>query len=116
VLIAFAILAVALGAILQAFSQGLRTMSLAERHTQAALLAQSKLAEVGATIPLEEGEQTGETGQGYEWRVDIRTYEGPDAPFGGDDAVRLFQVDVEVAWEGGTPARLVTLRSAVGTP
>ncbi len=115
-LIAFAILAIALGAILQSFSQGLRTMSQAERHAQAALLVASKLAEVGASIPLEEGEHSGEGGEGYEWRVDIRPYDDTGAQDDDLEAIRLYRVEVEISWEGGVPARIVTLRGAGAAP
>ncbi len=115
-IIAFAILAIALGAILQSFSQGLRTMSQAERHAQAALLVASKLAEVGASIPLEEGEHSGEAGEDYEWRVDIRPYEDTGAQGDGLEVIRLYHVEVEISWEGGVPARIVTLRSTGVAP
>ncbi len=116
VLIAFAILAIALGAILQSFSQGLRTMSQAERYVQATLLAESKLAEVGASIPLEEGEYSGEGGEDYAWRVDIRPYEDDADRIDDLDVIRLYRVEVEISWEGGVPARIVTLRSSRAAP
>lgn len=116
VLIAFAILAIALGAILQSFSQGLRTMSQAERYVQATLLAESKLAEVGASIPLEEGEYSGAGGEDTAWRVDIRPYEDDAARIGDLEVIRLYRVEVEVSWEGGVPARIVTLRGSGAAP
>ena len=47
VLIAFAILAVAMTALMQAFSQGLRGLEVAEDYATAIMLARSKMAEVG---------------------------------------------------------------------
>ncbi len=119
VLIAFAILAVAMGAILQSFSQGLRSMTVAEKYTAAALLAQTKLAEVGNTIPLEDGEHDGvfesdlDRGGGttFNWRVTIGPYEGEEGLGGELPELRIYRVVVEVGWDERYPARLVTLRT-----
>jgi general secretion pathway protein I len=119
VLIAFAILAVAMGAILQSFSQGLRSMSVAEKYTEATLLAQTKLAEVGSVIPLEAGEYGGDFeselvrngGTEFVWRVTIEPYEGEEGLGGELPDLQIFQVAVEVGWNETYPARLVTLRT-----
>ena len=116
VLVAFAILAVALGAILQAFSQGLRVMTVAERHVAATLLAKTKLAEVGTAIPLEDGEFWGvfesDLETPYEWRIVIEPFEGEEGAEAEFAGLRIFQVAVEVGWDERFPARLVTLRTA----
>ena len=104
VLIAFAILAVAMGAILQSFSQGLRSMTVAEKYTAAALLAQTKLAEVGSVIPLEAGEHDGvfesdlerSGGTTFDWRVTIEPYEGEDGLGGEMPELQIYRVAVEV--------------------
>lgn len=120
VLIAFAILAVAMGAILQSFSQGLRVMTVAERHVAATLLARTKLAEVGTTIPLEDGEFGGffesDLETPYEWRIVIEPFEGEEGAEAELAGLRIFQVAVEVGWDERFPARLVTLRTARITP
>ena len=115
-LIAFAILAVGMGAILQAFSQGLRVMTVAERHVAATLLAKTKLAEVGTAIPLEDGEFGGvfesDLETPYEWRIVIEPFEGGEGAEAEFAGLRIFQVAVEVGWDERFPARLVTLRTA----
>lgn len=110
VLIAFAILAVALGALMQAFSQGLRSVRLAEDYATAAMLAQSKMAEVGTLIPLEDGEHAGTFENGLAWRVVLAAFAGDPAD-AGTETTRLYEVSVSVA-RGEIPlAGLVTLRT-----
>src|SRR5512147_41363 len=70
VLVAFAVLAVMIVPILQVFGSGLGTTETARAYSTAALLARSKLAEVGVEEDLEEGEKTG-VFEGYEWRRTI---------------------------------------------
>ena len=48
-----------LGALLPAFSAGLRSIDAAEFAVQSVLLAQSRIEMIGKEIPLEEGEQAG---------------------------------------------------------
>ncbi len=116
VLIAFTILAIAMGAILQAFSQGLRVMTVAERHAAATLLAQTKLAEVGTAMPLEDGEYGGvfesDLETPFAWRIVIEPFVGEEGGEAEFEGLRIFQVAVEVGWEDRFPARLVTLRTA----
>jgi general secretion pathway protein I len=73
ILVAFTILAIALTAIIQAFSQGLRASSVAEERATLVMLARSKLAEVGHSIPLEETEQSGDFEDGLGWQLTIRS-------------------------------------------
>jgi hypothetical protein len=64
------VLAVMIVPILQVFGGGLATTETARAYSTAALLARSKLAEVGVEEDLEEGEKTG-VFEGYEWRRTI---------------------------------------------
>jgi type II secretory pathway pseudopilin PulG len=70
VLVAFAVLVVMIVPLLQVFGGGLGSTETARAYATAALLARSKLAEVGAEEALEEGETTG-TFEGYQWRRTI---------------------------------------------
>ena len=74
VLVAFAIVAVSLGALLQIFSGGLRSSRTAEAYATAALLAESKLARIGIEEPLEEGDTTGVFDNGFEWQSTVSPY------------------------------------------
>jgi len=75
VLVAFAILAIALGVIMRIFSTGLHNVTVGEDYTRAILLAQSKLASLGADESLQPGEQTGAFDEGYRWRVTVQPYD-----------------------------------------
>lgn len=123
VLVAFAILGIAIGVLLQIFATGLRSVALSEEYTYAALWAESRLAEIGVTEVLEEGEAAGELSNGYRWRSVVAPYEPPseeteqeddeDAiPF-VDESVIPYEITLEVVWgEGGKErsVRLTTLR------
>jgi general secretion pathway protein I len=113
ILVAFTIMALMLGALLQTFGAGLRSLGLAESYATAALHARSKAAEIGQTIPIEAGEHSGELDHGFQWRAVVAPYE-PATPAGIPGGPRLagFQVDVTVSWEGERAVSLRTLRLA----
>ena len=129
VLVAFVVLALALGVIMRVFSQGMSRMGESDYYARAVTLAESKLAQLGAGIPLEEGELSGEGEDALRWRVRLAAYDADKAQAAkaakavkeGEAAlpvmpVRLLQVEVEVNWGGlqATPRsiRLVTLKLA----
>lgn len=113
VLIAFAILAMLLGAIYQTFSSGLDASVRAERRAAAALHAQSVLAALGSDGPLEEGASTGELDGGYRWQTSVRLLESA----GETARLDAFEVTVRVSWEATLGRQgsvsLDTLRLAV---
>ena len=112
ILVAFVIVALALGALLQVFATGLRSSSAAETYTIAALLADSKLAGMGIVEPLEEGDQSGEFDNGVRWATTVRA-DGSGVPPLAPAASRAFGVSVAVRWGGAGRERsvsLVTLR------
>jgi len=107
VLIAFAILALALAALMQTFGSGMRGVAASERHLMAALVARSLLERVGHDIPLEPGEVSGEDGA-FAWTVSMRRARRADRR-GNDQLVIVpYDVTVTVAWSG---SRGVTLES-----
>ncbi len=108
VLVAFVIVAVSLGALLQIFSSGLRSSHSAEAYTTAALLAESKLASIGIEEPLEEGETTGAFDNGFRWRSTV----APHAPEVGQDeasAAQAYEVTLVVRWGERGDERSVSL-------
>ena len=107
VLVAFALVALILGAALRLVSGGLNDSDAAERHTLAVLVAESRIAELGATAPLEPGVSEGIADDGYRWRREIRRLDGED-----DDPLPLYSVTVDVVWDDGPGVRLATLRPA----
>ncbi len=115
VIVALAILAVALAALMQSFSTGLRGARAAERQTIATLLAESRLAAVGVEMPLEAGESGGEIDHGYRWRATVRPYLEPGLEAEGQAGMAAYEIAVTVSWEaadGGGSVTLETLRLA----
>jgi type II secretory pathway pseudopilin PulG len=111
ILISLAILAVALTAVMQAFSGGLRATSASERQATAILLARSLLERVGRDVPLAPGEQSGVTEDGYRWLVRIQPAQVIDPERVADSPLLPYDVQVQVAG-GGRPVTLTTLRLA----
>ncbi|WP_456407152.1 type IV pilus modification PilV family protein [Thiolapillus sp.] len=109
VLVAFAILAMSLGILYQAFGGSLRNLSVAGDYTSAMIIAESKLAEVADQVPLRQGSEQGEA-DGFHWRVDVQPYEELEDP---PRSFKPYTVHVEVNWgQGGQQRRYVldTLR------
>jgi type II secretory pathway pseudopilin PulG len=101
VLVAFTILAVALVALLRAFSSGLRGLDAAETASIAAQHARSKMAEVGNTIPLEPGGEEGAFDDGFRWRVAIEPHEFGEAAAAETVPLLPYEVEVTVTGPGG---------------
>ena len=112
IIVALAILAVALGALFQSFSTGLRATAVTDRQAAAVMLAQSLLDRIGQDIPLAAGEQAGVADDGLRWSVTIvpSPLIAPDRR--ADSPLLPFDVVVTVAGDGGRPLTLATLRLA----
>jgi general secretion pathway protein I len=117
VLVALVVLATTVVAVLQLFGGGLRLARTAGDHTDAALLASAKLAELEPG-PLTEGAVDGVEGP-YRWirRVTLdpsllpAQLETPETV-----RLRLARVNVEVQWGQGRRFELATLRVWQATP
>jgi general secretion pathway protein I len=83
VLVAFAILAICLGVLLQIFQRAMTTTAVSGEYSRIVALAEAKLASVGADFPLEEGVHTGEPEDGMDWIVSIEPYQ-PEGWLGED--------------------------------
>lgn len=115
VLVAFTIMAIALAALLQAFATGLRSGQAAGERSRLVARAESRLATVGASIPLAPGLYDGSTEAGR-WQVEVRPY----VPAGQSESgapgaapptgFAPYEVTVVVTAEDGTRQRLETLR------
>lgn len=107
-LVAIGVMAIVLTTAATVVGDGARRTSAGERGRLAALEARSRLAEVGADIPLTPGRSGGEDGD-LVWTVDI----APEAGATALKAGRLLSVSVTVAdGEGATLATLRSLRFA----
>jgi general secretion pathway protein I len=106
VLVAFVLLALVLGALLRVFGQGLNSAAVAEEYAQAALLAESKLATLGAITALQPGVQAGTFDPRFRWEAKISTHEQNVAT--GLPAT-LLQIELTVRWPSGARERQLTL-------
>ena len=107
-LVAFAILALALAALLQGTLGGLRTTQAAGRTEEALARARSRLAAL-EVASIRAGDQRGEDGGGFAWRTRIV----PAESLGGRT---LYAVSVSVAWrDGGTPREVRLETQRLGT-
>ena len=110
VLVAFAILSISLGVLLQIFATGLRNAGVADDYTRATLYAESILAAIGREAPLIEGARDGPINDQFSWRgtVDIFTENMPDPEI---TRVQAYRVRVEVFWRGLLQTRSVVLET-----
>lgn len=108
VLVAFTILALSLGVLMQVFSQALNAATLSGTYGRATALAEAGMDLVGIDIPLEPGLQSGETEDGLQWRVQVT--EVPVAELiSGEPPLPAYLVSSEVAWESVRGVRRVSL-------
>jgi len=84
-------------------------------YTRAIIIAEARLAEAMADVPLNEGSDQGEVDGRYQWKVVVQRYE-----YEGEEIVSRFtpyQVEVVVSWQDGKHTReyqLSTLRLSQG--
>lgn len=108
VLVAFAILSVSLGVLLQVFATGLRSTVLADEYSRAALHAESLLEALGRDSHLSEGVTQGRIDDRYSWRSTVSVYVDETLP--DDLPVIPYRVTVEVFWDEPEP-RFVVLET-----
>jgi general secretion pathway protein I len=112
VLVALVVLSTTVVAALQLFGGGLRLARTAGDHTEAALLASAKLADLEPGA-LTEGQIDGTDGP-YRWTRRV-TLDPALLPIEADSPetlrIRLARVSVEVRWGQGRRFELVTLRA-----
>jgi general secretion pathway protein I len=107
VLVALAVLAITFGFAFRALSGGFDWLDRSGHDRTGLLIAETVLARVGHDIPLQLGQTTGRTADGFSWAIDT-------APYGNVSrlpAGRLigYQVDVTVSWTERHRAQQVRL-------
>jgi general secretion pathway protein I len=112
IIVALAILAVALGALFEAFSGGLRATAAVGRQAATVMLAQSLLDRIGQDIPLAAGEQAGVSEDGLRWSIVIAPSPLIAPERRADSPLLPFDVVVTVAADRGRPVALTSLRLA----
>ena len=112
VVVALAIAAMGLSLLMAAASTGLGNAHLADQTIEATRRAQSRLAEVGATSPLDPGLRSGDDGGGFSWRSRISSpvLQG-SLPAGDSKAIGLYTVEVTISWRTGNSIKSVSLQS-----
>ena len=104
-MIAVAVLALVTAVGFRSLAQSARAAHEAQEVRTATLIARSRLASVGADIPLEEGVVEGED-SGFNWRVTLA-----QSPAAASASGSLLRADVEVSdARGVVRARLASMR------
>lgn len=112
VLVAFAVLTVTLGVLLQLFSLATRTTQVAREQQKALLLAESKLVELAAGRTLQPGREQGRFDDKYWWQTRIEEFDLRQMTDQDPDLVP-YQLSVTVGWGNREQAvSLSTLRLA----
>lgn len=111
VVVAFSILSLSFGVLMQLYSTSLRNTTMATDYAIATELAESLLAEWTTLAPAGNVERTGEHAGRYRWSVAIGqdSENAPDPP--SIHPFQLQRVKVRVRWSDGegTPERTVLL-------
>jgi len=96
----------------QSVSLGWRGAQIAQTESAALRLAQSRLATAGVDARLEEGEKSGQTPDGYSWRMRIDRYHRPSVD-GAPERLAGYWVTITVSWDGGAlrPTRSLELKT-----
>jgi len=114
ILVAFAILALALGVLLRIFGGAGRVSGLADKYARAVVIAESLLAAADLETPLQPGETNGEVDTVFHWTMRVAPYQGEEPiPFAENLPIAPYQVDLSVEWDEGNEPRsfeLTTLR------
>lgn len=128
VLVAFSILAIALGVLMQIFSRASLTTAASVQYSQAAGLASARLEAVGSAIPLAPGTVSGEPEDGMAWELSMVPLEGDtqaqealgiplDGGQGFAPPAMPYRVAVSVLWRDGPRVRRLTLSTLrLGAP
>ncbi len=99
VIVALIILSISMATFLRVFSTGLRAVDIAENQAIAAMHAESILAEVGVSEPLNKGLRQGDLPRGYWWRTEVRPYAEAGLSDLTAGAATAYVVAVTVGWE-----------------
>jgi general secretion pathway protein I len=118
VMLAFVVLAAALGILLGMLSRGLHQVTASQSETEATLYAQSLLDQLGTIEPLGPGASQGDFDRGrYRWRLQVvpaRDPAPPPPPAEGqpqpqatpvEGAPLLYRVRLDVEWGAAGPAQ-----------
>jgi len=99
ILVAFVILALSLGILLNIFSSGINNAAVAEEYTAAVQIAEALMAQTGVETPLQAGQTSGQEDKKYRWLVVVTPFNSAIAKLNTEViTVTLFKVKVSVNW------------------
>ena len=101
IIAAFTILAMTFMVVLEILSNSSANTIKSSERTEIALEAASKMAEIGVTIPIEEGGESGEFDNGHRWDISMVPY---DISYEGDTVmdfapIELYQITLKISWD-----------------
>jgi general secretion pathway protein I len=111
ILVAFIVLAIVGGSLLQLFQGGMRNLAHSTDYSHAALLARSKLSELEAYPEVAPGEQTGDFDERYRWRLRVAPYQDPDGAPAAASGVELMTAELSVSWGEDREERSITVET-----
>ena len=112
VLVAFVVMGLVIGVLLQLFGSTMRTVALTDEYSFAVQIAESRLAAVGSEIKVEEGETSGEEkGSGYRWQLTMKPLEMGEKFEELPLPLQFYRVEVTVLWNSGDKPRTFQLSS-----
>jgi general secretion pathway protein I len=114
-LVAFAVLALALCAILPSFSNGLSGIGASKFYGEALALAQSKIDQLGTEIPFEQTELTGKSASGLSWsiRLSQQAADGARRAIDADSSdITAYEIETTITNDDGRSLTIRTMRLA----
>ncbi len=98
VLVSFVVMSAVLIVIIQGFAGGLRNLKTTDNYGMAALIAESRLNEIGLIYPIEEGEIEGDIeNTGFSWHILFEPWE--DTVMLGEESLQgLLLLTITVTW------------------
>ncbi|MGR8932962.1 MAG: type IV pilus modification PilV family protein [Gammaproteobacteria bacterium] len=112
ILVAFAILSLFLGVLLNIFSGGVRGADVTGQYARAVQVAESVLASVGHDVALETNALSGVTDGIYRWTLIIEPFTPPEADWQAEKSpLQAYQIRAIVTWASGLNERQFVLAS-----
>ena len=111
ILVAFAILALALGVLLRIFGGAGRIAGTADEYSRAIVLAESLMAAAGIETPLEPGETRGELDDTYRWNLRVEPYEWDPRGGAPNWGFKPYWVELTVEWGDPEDPRAFDLKT-----
>lgn len=110
ILVAFVIMGLVIGSILQLFGNSMRSVALSDEYSYAVKIAESQMATVGVSIPVESGNTSGSEDK-FDWNIMIEPTEFEYPEGAAPIPLYPYRVKVDVAWQSGSRERHFELAS-----